>query len=92
MRIVVYAIILVISSGCISGPKEPVVEFCSIFSPDAADCEVQGSGKVVTRSTSEMLGYQCVSPKDFAEANAHHEILHREIDKKNIKKLEEDSE
>lgn len=84
MRLIsVYAIILLISSGCISGPKEPVVEICSVFSPNQADCEVPGTGKIIVRNTSEMLGYQCVSPKDFAEVESHHEILHREIDKKN---------
>jgi hypothetical protein len=69
--------------SCISdGIKEPEIEFCSIFSADQADCEVQGSGKIITRSTTEMLGYQCISPSDYAEAESHHEILHREINKK----------
>lgn len=85
MRTVAYAIILVISAGCISDPKEPEIEFCSVFSPTEADCEVPGTGKVIVRNTSEMLGYQCVSPKDYAEAESHHEILHREIDKKATK-------
>lgn len=30
-----------------------------------------------------MIGYICVSPSDYADAESHHDILHRLVDKKN---------
>lgn len=84
--IAVCAITLTTSSACISdGIKEPKVEVCSIYSMAEADCEVSGTGKVIVRPTSQMLGYQCVSARDFARIEAHHEILHREINEKKKK-------
>jgi hypothetical protein len=73
--------------GCISkGLKEPVVEFCTIVDGQIAYCETPfGQNPPRDITTVDMIGYTCVSPKDFAAAESHHDILHRELNKKSSK-------
>lgn len=71
---------------------EPVMEFCLIEDGKNVYCETPADPKSSPRNltTTDLIGYTCVSPKDYAEAESHHKILHREIEKK--KKVTQNAE
>ena len=57
-------------ASCKNLPNKPELTFCGLFSEDTAEC-AKGAEEPFDLPTSEMLGYQCVSPDDFAAAKKY---------------------
>lgn len=62
------------------GEEEPAIFICTIIDNEVAECVHtydQNTKKDLT--LIDMIGYQCVRPKDFGTLKSHHEILHKAI-------------
>jgi hypothetical protein len=62
---------------------EPDIFICTIIDMAELDCVNTLDERIVKRvSLIDGIGYQCVSPKSFSKMKSHHEILHKELNKK----------
>lgn len=78
---VISALIL---SGCITTPnmKEPVFVVCTIIDGQEADCVISGNQEIYeTRPVTQMIGWQCVSARSYADISNHHDAVHFELNK-----------
>lgn len=75
-----------ISSCQTPGLEEPALFNCAIVDVNEIHCFHNYDSRYDKKITViEALGYQCVSPKDYAKIKTHHEVLHVELNKANKK-------
>ena len=79
------ALVLSNSIGCLSTPgiAEPSMFICTIVDGEILDC-VHTFDDSLRKDISNIdaIGFQCVSPKDYAALKLHHEALHEKANKK----------
>lgn len=75
-------VILLLTHCKTPGLEEPDVVTCSIVEENRAECFNKDGDSVGWFYTIDMIGFQCVSPADYAKIKTHHEVLHRELNKK----------
>ena len=80
--LLIIVLISVILFGC--NENEPVVELCSVIDDVEVSCETPADPKTPPRvtTTNKLFGYTCVSANDYGKIEAHHKILHRQLDQK----------
>lgn len=82
MKVVKLILVSAFLSGCLTTPgmQEPWVQGYVILSDGSAEC-LQCESCCAKRKLEpdELIGYQCVSPRQSAELNSHHEVLHHAL-------------
>lgn len=71
-------------TGCYKdGFEEPSIYVCTVIDTNEVDCvHVYDQNNVKKLSIVDVIGYQCVSPNAYATLDTHHEILHKELNRK----------
>ena len=78
---VVSSLTALLTASCITTPgmEEPSAFYCTIISPDEAECRLSDGDYVTNMKIVDLIGYIGVRPKAFSSLMSHHEILHREL-------------
>lgn len=84
MKVLKLILASVFLSSCITtkGIKEPMVVSYVIVDKETAECIPPDYCKDA-RKLSTMIGFQCVDARASALINNHHEVLHKELNKRN---------
>jgi hypothetical protein len=88
MKVVVLLVVAILTMGISScqitpGMAEPSIYVCTIIDGQEMDCShVYDPGKIKKINVMDAIGYQCVSPNAYAEMDTHHEVMHKELNRK----------
>lgn len=87
MKVVALLMALILLTGISScqtpGMAEPDAFICTIIDDTELDCvNTLNPNETKEITLIDSIGFQCVSPHDFSYMKSHHEILHKELNKK----------